>query len=312
MQFFLKKLFSFLALFLLLVGLLLSILFGFVAPIYTHSFNASLIDKAARLRSIDEPKLVLIGNSNVAFGFDSALLEEALGMPVVNMGLHGGLGNAFAEQAALLNPHPGDIYVVCHTEYADNNTILDPTLAWITLENHWELWQMIRMEDLPLLIKSIPSYARHIARKLLLHDESDEIPPYARQSFNRYGDVGDLREESLIKAENLLPPDINDTTVYRLNALDAMLEACGAELVIAGYPIAHRETLPDKEAFASFKATLDTALTAPVISDFSDYFMESDCFYDTVYHLTTAGAVSRTNLLIDDLFCAFPDVFPAA
>ena len=53
------------------------------------------IDKHQRLSSIQESKVVLVGGSNLPFGIKSPLIEEALGMPVVNMGLHAGLGMNF-------------------------------------------------------------------------------------------------------------------------------------------------------------------------------------------------------------------------
>ena len=103
---------------LFIVTLLLFVFcFGVVMPQYTGNYQASMVDKAARLRSVEGPKIVLIGNSNLAFGMDSQMLEEAFSMPVVNMGLHGGVGNVFNEQAARLNVTPGDIYVVCHSNY---------------------------------------------------------------------------------------------------------------------------------------------------------------------------------------------------
>ena len=49
---------------------------------------------------IEEPKIILIGNSNLAFGIDSEKIENSVGMPVVNLGLHGSLGNEFHESMA--------------------------------------------------------------------------------------------------------------------------------------------------------------------------------------------------------------------
>lgn len=46
----------------------------------------------------------------MAFGFQSEQIEEAFGLPVVNLGLHGGLGNAFHEEMAKINVCEGDIY----------------------------------------------------------------------------------------------------------------------------------------------------------------------------------------------------------
>ena len=82
--------------FILKLILFLGITAGFLlhlSPQYLGNYQASLIDKVQRLESIHEPKIVLIGDSNLAFGIDSEKIEEAFDMPVVNMGLHGGLGN---------------------------------------------------------------------------------------------------------------------------------------------------------------------------------------------------------------------------
>ena len=80
-----------------------------IMPQYQGAYTAALLDKVERLNSIEQPKLVLLGNSNLAFGMNSEKIEDALGMPVVNMGLHGGLGNAFHEEMGKMNVTEGDI-----------------------------------------------------------------------------------------------------------------------------------------------------------------------------------------------------------
>lgn len=74
-----------------------------IIPAYEQSYSASLADKVDRLESLNEPKIVLIGNSNLAFGIDSEKIEQEMKMPVVNMGLHGAIGNAFHEEMAKVN-----------------------------------------------------------------------------------------------------------------------------------------------------------------------------------------------------------------
>ena len=75
---------------LFIVTLLLFVFcFGVVMPQYTGNYQASMVDKAARLRSVEGPKIVLIGNSNMAFGMDSQMLDEAFSIPVVNMAVSG-------------------------------------------------------------------------------------------------------------------------------------------------------------------------------------------------------------------------------
>ena len=132
--------------------LLVVLLFFFgkiIMPQYRYSYNAALLDKVDRLKAIQEPKIVLIGNSNLPFGMKSELLEETFQMPVVNMGMHGSLGNAFHEEMAKINVQEGDIIILIHTEFADDDTITDPVIAWLTLENHPKLWNLLRIKDIP-------------------------------------------------------------------------------------------------------------------------------------------------------------------
>ena len=98
------------------IGIICSMfVFGVVAPQYSMNYNSSINEKIDRLNSIEESKIILVGNSNVAFGFDSEKIQKEIGMPVVNLGLHGGLGNYFHEQMAKENIQVGDIVVLCHT-----------------------------------------------------------------------------------------------------------------------------------------------------------------------------------------------------
>ncbi len=291
---------------LLMLALVTGFLFGIVMPQYTQGFNASLLDKVARLQSIQGPKIVLLGNSNLAFGVNSEAIEAAMGMPVVNMGLHGGVGNAFNEAAAKLHVVPGDVYVVCHTEYDDNDEILDPSLVWITLENHFPLWRLLRAKDIPLMKDAFSTYVKK-SLDLWLSGEgnapSDDM--YARGYFNVYGD--NIYERPYapgtvkIDFETQEAPAVGDACVARLNALNKYLTERGASLVVAAFPIANGEFTPLMSEYEDFQTELEEKLDCPVISYFPEYMMEYSYFYDTIHHLTDDGVAYRTDLLIADL-----------
>lgn len=288
-----------------LVMLILVFLFLFyiICPQYDQGYQAAMQDKVERLMSIDEPKIVLLGNSNVAFGFDSAFLEEEMGMPVVNMGLHGGLGNAFQEMPAKLNVTEGDIYVVCHTYYNDYDAFFDPSLVWTILENNWELYRLLRWQDLPELIEAYPTYVKKCL-KLWATGNGNQTPEgiYARNRFNEYGDIGYHEGNYYTFTEGSISvPGISDICMNRLNELNAWLEERGASLVVAGYPIPDGEYTPDKSEYIAFQENLAERLDCPVISNFTDYFIPYKYFYDTYAHLTTAGTQIRTAQLVEDL-----------
>lgn len=277
--------------------------FKVVMPQYMNSYNASLIDKIDRLNSLNGPKIVLLGDSNVAFGIESQLIENAFGIPVVNMGLHGGLGNAFHEQMARLNVCKGDIYIICHSDFSDNNEIANEALAWSTIENHFELWRILRIQDIYPMIKAYPAYLKKCL-KLFVAGEGNQLVDgcYSRNAFNKYGDVCFERVSAEYTFEDAVkPPKINKTAINRINELNNWLNERDAILLVAGYPIGKGNlTAPDEE-FLKIQKELEERLECPFISEYKDYMLDYDLFYNTRLHLTTQGARIRTNQLINDL-----------
>lgn len=300
-----KRKFAFFAKALLVLALVVAFLFLSVMPQYTQGYNAALLDKAERIKAIEGPKIVLVGNSNLAFGIDSQRIEEAMGMPVVNMGLHGGIGNAFHEQMALMNVTPGDIYILCPTDYDDDDTVGDPSLVWITLEDHFSLWGLLRLKDIPTMVGAYSSYLKK-AIELWAADEGN-LPTedmYTRGAFNEYGDNAFPRPQP---AEPIAPfaeqrlPEIGDAAIDRMNALHRTLSEKGATLLLASFPIASGEYTPLVSEYDALWTELTQRLEFPLISYFPEYMLNYNYFYDTLYHLTDDGVQERTRILIDDL-----------
>ncbi len=276
-----------------------------LSPQYLMHYQASLIDKVERAENINEPKIVLIGNSNLAFGIESEKIEKAIHMPVVNMGLHGSLGNVFHERMALLNVHEGDIYIICHTSYADDGEIPNIELAWITIENHFGLWRLLRREDVKPMLEAYPVYLKKCI-SLWMTGEGNQYGgggAYIRSAFNEYGDIEweDSGCEYDFSDFQSTVPGISDNVVERLNNLKEYLESKGATLLLAGYPIADTSNRSSNEAYINFENELKEKMDAPVISHYTDYIYPCDYFFDTELHLNNVGKQVRTNQLIKDL-----------
>lgn len=277
-------------------------LFCMISPQYLYSYNASLIDKIDRLEAIDEPKIVLVGNSNLAFGINSEEIEEAFGMPVVNLGLNSELGNPFLEEMSKLNVNEGDIYILCHTDYADDDTIGVPSV-WVTIEDHFHLWKILRPKDIFPMMKGFPTYVKgciNVWAEERGNRSGDNA--YNRVAFNEYGDVAYERKEPReeISGKGVVP-EISEAAVKRINELNQYMEDRGATLLIAGFPIMVGEDMPPKEEYVRFQQQLENVMDATVISDYMDYMIEPQFFYDTRYHLIDDGVEIRTQQLISDL-----------
>ena len=306
MKLYFKKLFLLLLLTAMLLCMAAVFDFTVVGNQYSHVYTASLMDKVDRLCSITEPKIILVGNSNVSFGMDSALLEDAMGMPVVNLGLQGGLGNAFHEEIAKLNIQPGDIVVVSHIDYADDDKLNDPELAWITVEKNPRLLQILRPKDWLPMLRAYPNYAFNCFVRW--QRGWNTIPAgtlYIREGVNTYGDfvmrTGQETSTYQFRAGELTVPQVGDACMTRMNKLNKYICDKGARMVVSYSPIADGEFTPDREAYHAFAAELESRLDCPVISDIDDYFFPYNCFFDTKYHLNEVGARLRTEQLIRDL-----------
>ena len=306
-KFLLKTLVFVCLLILILAGTVLLDIFA-VGGTFKNNYQASIVDKLDRLESITEPKIILVGHSNVSFGFDSARLEEEMGMPVVNLGLHGSLGNSFHENLAKVNLGAGDIVVVCHTSFSDDGLIGDYSLAWITVDNNKRIADLIEKRDYRGMLEAYPDY---LCNSLFLwatgRANRDTGSCYSRNAFNGYGDIV-LRPEDMAVTEEYFKtasvgvPEITEDCMNRFNEFVREVNDKGASVVIAGYPIAYGEYSDfTAEDFDDFEQKLRKYAECDVISKYSDYFFPYSYFYNTQLHLTEEGAAVRTDLLASDL-----------
>ena len=305
MKRFLSKILLFLCLFLLSAAVMAGVDVFWVGSQHLGNYQASLLDKVERLQSLDGPKIVLVGNSNLSFGMDSSQLEAAFGMSVVNMGLHGGLGNAFHEEMCRLGVSQGDIVILCHTDYSDDDTIPDSALAWITLEKHSQLWPLIRAKDVLSMLRAYPDYFKDSLVSKLTGEpdnQASDATCYSRSAFNLYGDIVRRPDDRYqFTPGSVVVPQVNDTCTQRINALDAYLRERGAVLLIAAYPIASGAYTPDVSEYDAFEAELRRKVSCPVISHYRDYLIPYEFFYNSCFHLSEEGADIRTKQLIQDI-----------
>lgn len=272
---------------------------------FSDGYNASILDKIKRMDSINGPKILLVGNSNVDFGMDSNMLEEEFEMPVVDLGLHGGLGNAFHERIARLGVKKGDIVIVCHSDYSDHGSLDDLKLVWITIEYNKHLWRLLDTNDYKNMIRAYPNYVMSsICEWIICKRIFPAKAPYSRSSFNKYGDIA-VRPNDIntyvFSKNSIVVPHISEICVQRLNKLNDYIKTKNATLLIAGYPIAYGEYTPPAKDFEMFQLNLEEQLNCEIISDFTDYFIPYKYFYNTYLHLTTEGSKIRTKQLIKDL-----------
>jgi len=270
-----------------------------------YSYNLAIIDKQRILANAKSPKIVLAGGSNLAFGIDSEAIQHRFNLPVVNMGLHAGLGlgRILDHISPFLNS--GDILVIA-PEYSHFSSywngyntayeIIFETRQYRLLWSFYYGW--------PDNFFSYISEKYKIYKSINFNKNKIDINPlsYSRNGFNEYGDyIKHLgMENQPFSSLNDLGP-LNRTYLKHFFQFVDNFSTRGITVVLS-YPCYEEQSFHNS---AGLIQELDTVFSAKnnllVISTPESYCYPVNYFYDTTYHLNREGRSVRTSQLIKDL-----------
>ena len=297
----------------LIIFLPIVLLLGYAFSIpaqYTNTFVGELDDKFERLTSIDEPKLVVVGGSSVAFGLESEILEKYVGMPVVNFGLYAALGTKVMLDLSKAGINEGDVVVLAPeldaqtmSMYFNSETTLQATddkpsmLRYVAPEHYFSL---------------LGAMWGHIGQKLEYQRDGAPNPSgvYNGNNFNEYGDLEYERPSNLMALYydpntmiNLNESILDDEFIDYINDYIDYCEKRGATVYYSWCPMNHMalaEGTTD-ESIAEFEKIMKKRIDCAFISDINDYILAPGYFYDTNFHLNDAGSKYRTLKLAQDI-----------
>lgn len=286
----------------------------FAPPQYENTFIGELSAKYERLNSIEEPKIVVIGGSSVAFGIDSALIEKYTKMPVVNFGLYATLGTKLMLDLSRSAIGKDDIVIIAPELNEQTYSLYfnaESTLQ--ALDGNFSMIKDIDSENYSALFGAMWDFAQDKIGYIIDEDAPDPTGVYNSKNFNEYGDLDWDRDENIMPGyfdENVtIDPDtsiITDEFVNYLNDYAVFCRERGASVYFAFCPMNEMGVVSGKtEAdFSRFQSVLETRLNFKVVtSDINRYVYDAGYFYDTNFHLNDAGAKCHTlNLLSDVLF----------
>lgn len=287
---------------------------------YGDTYYGELSALYARLENTKGKKIVVLGNSSVAFGVDSALAEEllhaaGLDYSVCNFGLYGALGTKFMCELACNQIDEGDVVLFApELEQQILSTYFSPEDAWYALDGDKSMCRAFSKETKKTLAAGYFSYA---AKKYSLYQKGEKVEGsgvYTRSSFDERGDL-----KNYDRPYNVMPDGVDENNPVRfdpelftdefvdyINDYAAALEKKGARMYYSFAPMnAEAIAFDELEKKANFYSRLEDKLNFPVISDIGDYILEKEWFYDSNYHLNASGMTVRTVQLVNDLKTEF-------
>lgn len=270
---------------------------------YTSYMNV-INDKFDRLMEINDPKIIIVGGSNCAFGIDQDMIEEATGFKVVNLGLHAGFGHLFYTELAKQNINSGDIVLLAYEynwidEGAFSDLGVDVVMSGI--DDNVAMYKYIPAKELPSILGYVFTYA---SKK---REAKEQTGIYSREAFDPISTQltmsinENLDFDPEINGTFSLTADISEDSKQYLVELRDYVQNKGASIYFVSPPLAKESIQCDYSEFEKLKMVEEKEIGIKYISTPSDYFFEDTFLYDTKYHCNTAGMKKRTELLIDDM-----------
>ena len=304
--------------FLLLLCLLPALLLAAEASlpsIYGESYYAELAPMTERLYRAHGQKLVLIGGSNIAFGLDVELLEQILldkgfAYTVCPYGLYAAVGCSAMLSLSEDALSQGDL-VILAMEPMDE-----------TLSSYFGASAFLKCtEDAPWLLRklngdqrraALGNYVSYLQERLSVL-RSGALPEaqgvYSKAAFGEncnldYERAGNIMALGFDTAESvdLQTLQIEESFAEQVNDYCRAAEKRGAAVYLSFSPV-NRSALAEEteEAMLAYFSLFQQTFACPVISDPHRYVLDSAWFYDSNFHLNSAGARLRTIRLAEDI-----------
>lgn len=256
--------------------------------------------KLKRLTEIPGRRIVFVGGSNLSHGLESPLIEKELGLPVVNMGVHAGLGLRYIMWATMDGIHRGDIVTIVpeYGQFGKNFYGNRETLAMVCdiIPEHKRL---LSKHQWFKLIDSLPRYGAGKLGRLHKCLTGSTMPPVS--SYNEQGDripcpqgspLPDNKGFGPVTAAAFLPE-----TLLQMNEFIEHCKTIGATVVFI--PPVFQKTSYSRQV--SYINVITKALEengTPFLVPPSEMVLDDEFFYDTPYHLNVRGYPIRTKRVI--------------
>jgi len=296
----------------LLTGIIIGLVFGIIPP-DSNSYLAESLQQLHLLETIPGRRIILAGGSNVAFGLDARLMQKELGVPVINYGLHAGLGIVPLRELQQYI-HEGDI-VIISLEYSmfSSREVMNGDTSSLS---DWIEFAPSRVKYLSHPLTDIPSiFVVMLQRKLnrsmayALNGGSlaQDRTIFTSSQFDLNGDfIGHLQVESLPRQKIPASPypvtRLQKDMFIFLAGFNKTLHTNGATLYFEAQ--ASRQSNCDatgEDKLGSFFDTFKSSSSIPVLTAMDQVCIPDKYFFDTPHHLNAEGRRLKTLRLIEDM-----------
>lgn len=287
---------------LILMVLLLTGLFLPVTPRASRSLLLSNTLKDSLMRTVDKPRIIFIGGSNLSFGLNSQLIKDSLGLNPINTGIHAAIGLIYMMDNALQYVKEGDIIILIpeYEQFYDNFSYGSEELLRTIFDVNPDNVKLLRPRQIIRIIPYLPNYTMSKFR-LREYINTKDVKYYSVNSFNKYGDVythwGEKRE--VFQPAKPLNGKYNKYVAEEIKRFQLEIEKKNANLFLSF------EGLQDI-SYSNSREQIKKIETEFKINGFNiigipeRYIIPDSLTFNTPSHLTKVGVDYRTRVFIED------------
>jgi hypothetical protein len=283
--------------------------------------EATLI-KHHRLEAINEPKIVLVGGSNLAYGIDTRLMEQHTHTPVVNMGMNGYFGVRYMLEEVRPSLRRGDTVVIA-LEYDNFFKPVEGTASnlLVIVKANPSAFNYLSWRQRLDVLGAAPYVAQEKIIRILQEAAfgmRDAVFGAGQSQDDSYAFIEQIETRAGFNAEGDLTSHLGVTWPFEheqgtdpatpvdphliplLSDFNREMEARGVRVMISYTPLM-RSFYDGHQAGIDRLHTLITEAGLRAPHPPSDYVYDDSLFFDTVYHLNAEGRALRSERLAEDI-----------
>ena len=288
---------------------------------FSKTYYGQLEKMYKKLYNIEGKKIVVLGNSAVAFGVDAGLMEEELQTndmeySVCNFGLYGALGTKMMLDLSLDAIGEGDVVIFMPELIPQSMSLyFSAEHAWRGLDQNQTMFTRLPKENQAQLVGS---YAGFVAEKWKYYFDGGAQASgiYSADSFDQNCDMKNYsRKENIMQnacdSNNIFNFDaslLNVSFVEYVNKYFACIREKGATMYFYCAPINERAiTQEGRENIDVFFQAVYEVFDFPLMGNPHESIMQAEWFYDANVHLNEYGMTVFTANLTNALKTRFGD-----
>ncbi|WP_033959534.1 hypothetical protein [Psychroserpens jangbogonensis] len=291
----------------LFITLILIVCFAalYLNPQYNTHYLKSIKLKLKKLNKVEGRKIVIIGGSNACFGIDSDLMENTLGIPVVNTSLHASLGPKFWIEYVKNDLKEGDILIMSSEFgmlskkgwYGTKSNAVPFTILFTPSKLHILFTDYSLFKNTIVgIFETIKSYWKEYPFKPTTRQTAFDFRSF--DSDNIKADFLNKTYTKKVPVKELIFHE-NYTSWEKLKSEKKYFDSKNIKFYMT-LPSALDEAFKIKNTTEFIKAVSEYS-EIPILNNNYDYFFKRKYFFDSEYHLNYTGRRYRTKQLINDI-----------